>query len=60
MHENLSNEHINYQKYVKNINNRRKIHQNRKKNSKTVKNSLKKHQKRPKTPQKTSKIRLKT
>ena len=60
MREKLSNENINCQKSVKNINNRRKMHQNRKKNSKTIKNSLKKHQKRPKTHQKTSKIRLKT
>ena len=42
MREKPSNEHINCQKSVKNINNRRKSHQNRKKNSKTVKNSLKK------------------
>ena len=60
MREKQSNENINFQKSVKNINNRRERHQNRKKNSKTVKNSLKKHQKRPKTDQKTSKIRLKT
>ena len=47
MREKPSNENINCQKSVKNINNRRKIHQNRKKkNSKPVKNSLKKHQKR--------------
>ena len=42
MCEKPSNENINCQKSVQNINNRRKIHQNRKKNSKTVKNSLKK------------------
>ena len=55
-----SNENINCQKYVKNINNRRKMHQNRKKYSKTLQNSLKKHQKQPKTHEKKSKIRLKT
>ena len=44
-----SNENINCQKSVKNINNRRKMHQNRKKNSKTVKNSLKRKHKQPKT-----------
>ena len=60
MREKQSKENINCQKSVKNINNRRKMHQNCTKNSKTVKNSLKKHQKRPKTHQKTSKIRLKT
>ena len=54
MREKPSNENINRQKSVKNINNRRKRHQNRKKNSKTVKNSLKKHQKPPKTHEKTS------
>ena len=43
MREKLSNENINCQKSVKNINNRRKMHQNRKKNSKTIKNSLKKN-----------------
>ena len=37
MREKQSNENINCQKSVKNINNRRKMHQNRKKNSKTVK-----------------------
>ena len=37
MSEKPSNENINYQKSVKNINNRRKMHQNRKKNSNTVK-----------------------
>ena len=42
MPEKQSNENINCQKSVKNINNRRKMHQNRKKNSKTVKNLLKK------------------
>ena len=57
MPEKPSNENINCQKSVKNINNRRKMHQNRKKNSKTVKNSLKKHQKPPKTYEKTSKTR---
>ena len=45
MREKPSNKNINCQKSVKNINNRRKMHQNRKKYSKTVKNSLKKHQK---------------
>ena len=54
MREKPSNENINCQKSVKNINNRRKRHQNRKKNSKTVKNSLKKRQKPPKTHEKTS------
>ena len=54
MREKPSNENINCQKSVKNINNRRKMHENRKKNSKTVKNSLKKHQKPPKTHEKTS------
>ena len=49
MRENPSNENINCQKSVKNINKRRKMHQNRKKNSKTVKNSLKKLQIPPKT-----------
>ena len=49
MSEKLGNENINCQKYVKNINNRRKMHQNRKKNSKTVKNSLKRQKKQPKT-----------
>ena len=49
MREKPSNENINCQKSVKNINNRRKMHQNRKKNSKTVKNSLKRKQKQPKT-----------
>ena len=59
MREKPSNENINCQKSVKNINNRRKMHQNRKKNSKTVKNSLKK--KNPlNTHEKTSKTRLKT
>ena len=57
MCEKPSNENINCPKSVKNINNRRKMHQNRKKNSKTVKNSLKKHQKPPKTNEKTSKTR---
>ena len=42
MREKPSNENINCPKSVKNINNRRKMHQNRKKYSKTVKNSLKK------------------
>ena len=42
MREKPSSENINCQKSVKNINNRRKMHQNRKKHSKTVKNSLKK------------------
>ena len=60
MHEKRSNENINWQKSVKNINNRRKMQQNCKKNSKTVENSFKKYQKPPKTHQKTSKIRLKT
>ena len=60
MREKPSNENINCQKSVKNINNRRKIHQNRKRNSKTVKNSLNKLQKPPKTYEKTSKTRLKT
>ena len=45
MREQPSNKNINCQKSVKNINNRRKMHQNRKKYPKTVKNSLKKHQK---------------
>ena len=49
MPEKPSNENINCQKSVKNINNRRKMHQNRKKNLKTVKNSLKRKQKQPKT-----------
>ena len=43
MREKPSNENINSQKPVKNINNRRKMHQNRKKNLKIVKKSLKKH-----------------
>ena len=60
MSEKPSNENINCQKSVKNINNRQKMHQNHKKKSKTVKNSLKKHQKPPKTHQKMSKIRLKS
>ena len=60
MREKPSNENINCQKSVKNINNRRKMHQNRKRNSKTVKNSLNKQQKPPKTLEKTSKTRLKT
>ena len=60
MREKPSNENINCQKSVKNINNRRKRHQNRKKYSKTIKNLLKKHQTPPKTHLKTSKIRLKT
>ena len=55
-----SNENINCQKSIKNINNRRKMHENCKKNSKTVKNFFKKYQKPTKTHQKTSKIRLKT
>ena len=59
MREKPSNENINCQKSVKNINNRRKMHQNGKKNSKTIKNSLKKHQKPPKTYEKTSKTRRK-
>ena len=42
MREKPSNENINCQKSVKNLNNRRKMHQNRKKNLKTVINSLKK------------------
>ena len=42
MREKPSNENINGQKYVKNINNRPKMHQNRKKKPKTIKNSLKK------------------
>ena len=43
MREKPSNENINCQKYVKNINNRPKMHQNRKKKKpKTIKNSLKK------------------
>ena len=42
MCEKPSNENINCPKSVKNINNRRKIHENRRKNSKTFKNSLKK------------------
>ena len=42
MREKLSNENINCQKSVKNINNGRKMHQNRKKISKTDKNTLKK------------------
>ena len=41
MREKPSNEDINCQKYVKNINNRPKMHQNLKK-KKPVKNSLKK------------------
>ena len=45
MREKPSNKNINCKKSVKNINNRRKMHQNRKKYPKTVKNSLKKHQK---------------
>ena len=49
MGEKPSNEDINYLKYVKNINNRQKMHQNLKKNSKTIKNSLKRQQKQPKT-----------
>ena len=49
MFEKPSNENINCQKYVNNINNRPKTHQNRKKNSKTVQNSLKRQQKQPKT-----------
>ena len=48
MQEKPSNENINCQNSVKNINNRRKMHQNRKKTSKTVKNSLKRQQKLPK------------
>ena len=59
MLEKPSNENINCQKSVKNINNRRKMHQNRKKNTKTVKNSLKKHQKPPKIHEKRSKTRRK-
>ena len=59
MREKPLNENINCQKSVKNINNRRKMHQNRKKNSKTVKNSLIKNQKPPKTREKTSKTRRK-
>ena len=42
MCEKPSSENINCQISVKNINNRRKMHQNHRKNSKTVKNSLKK------------------
>ena len=49
MREKPSNEKINCQKSVKNINKRRKMHQNRKKTSKTVKNSLKRKHKQPKT-----------
>ena len=45
MREKPSNENRNCQKSLKNINNRRKMHQNRKKNSKTIKNSLKKKKK---------------
>ena len=37
MREKPSNENINCQKSVKNINNRRKMHQNRKKNQKPSK-----------------------
>ena len=43
MREQPSNENINCQKSVKNINNRRKMHQNRKKKPKTVKNLFKKN-----------------
>ena len=45
MREKSSNENRNCQKSVKNINNRRKMHQNRKKNSKTVKKFIKKKKK---------------
>ena len=60
MREKPSNEDINCQKYVKNINNRPKMHQNLKKKKKPVKNSLKKYQKQANTHEKTSKIRLKS
>ena len=42
MREKQSNENINCQKYVKNINNRRKMHQNRKKNLKNRQKFIKK------------------
>ena len=42
MREKPSNENINCQKSVKNINNRRKMHQNRKKNRKNRKKFIKK------------------
>ena len=47
MRKKPSNENINSQKSVKNINNRRKMHQNRKKLEKKVKNSCNGHKDGP-------------
>ena len=49
MSEKPSNENINSQKSVKNINNRRKMHQNRKKKLKNRQKFIKRQQKQPKT-----------